>query len=129
MTPDSINPSPVRLQVAVYASLAATLLITAIAIYRTGVESWIGDVIRPIGLVASTILSVQGRSWARWILMVWLGVSVLVFFANLVSAFGQPGLVALLLVQAALYVWAVLELASAETSRRRNRTGGSNAAA
>ena len=131
MTSRSTSTSPTRLRIAVYASLAATLLVAAVAIYRTGLKSWIGDVIRPAGLVLFTVLSLQGKSWARWILIAWLGISVIVLFADLVAAFGQPGVVALLLIMAALYVWTILELVSAETSasRSRQRTGGSDAAA
>src|SRR5262245_18414092 len=106
--------SPPRLVAALWVSIGATLIVAVVAILRTGLVSWIGDIVRPVGLVAFALLSLQGKSWARWMLAALLGVSALVFFANLITAVGQPGLVALLVLMSFLYIWTVFELAWAE---------------
>ncbi len=111
--------------------MIVTLMISAVAIIRTGFNSWLGDFIRPVGLVLLAVLSLRGKTWARWTLIAWLGLSVVVFLASTVAAVDHPVVLSLFLGTTGVYIWAILELAlatvAASDSKPRS-SGGSNAA-
>ena len=111
--------------------MIVTLMITAVAIIRTGFNSWIGDVVRPVGLLLLAVLSLRGKTWARWTLIAWLGLSVIVFLASIVAAVDHPVVLSLFLGTTAVYIWAILELTLATVAAsdsKPQKSRGSNAA-
>jgi|SRR5690348_4399472 len=115
-TPEVPMPrkSPIRLTGVLIAGLVFAAGTAIVATIRTGPAHWITDVIRVGGIAVLTVLVLQRRSWARWILAVWYGLAAFSFFVGTIQTSEYPGAVALLVVGGCLYVWAVFELVIAE---------------
>lgn len=102
------------LAIALWSVIGATALVLVVARLRAGPEGWLLGLGRVGVLILLALLVLRGRSWARWVLVVWLGLATLAFFANTVRAVGQPVLLAVFLAMAGLHIWAVVELAKAD---------------
>jgi hypothetical protein len=102
------------LSIGLPAVVVSAAAISLVGFLRTGEWSWLGDVIRPLGLALLAILVFQGRAWARWALVVWIGLSSIAFLILSFTVGGSLLWRVAIGGVALLYIWVVIELAKAD---------------
>jgi hypothetical protein len=99
-----------RLAFALWSVVVATAIVLVVAVLRAGSTGLVIGIVRVGLLVLFTVLVLRGRSWARWVLVAWLGLAALLFLGNLLAALDYPIVLILFSVMIGLHIWAMLEL-------------------
>ena len=116
MTSDHGTPNypSKRLALALWAVVVATALVLVVAVLRAGSTGLTVGVVRVVLLALLTVLVLRGQSWARWVLVAWLGLATLLFVGNLLAALDYPIVFLLFSLMIGLHGWAMLELVKAD---------------
>jgi hypothetical protein len=116
MTSDHGTPTypSKRLALALWAVVVATALVLVVAVLRAGSTGLAVGVVRVVLLALLTVLVLRGQSWARWVLVAWLGLATLLFVGNLLAALDYPIVFILFTLMIGLHGWAMLELVKAD---------------
>ncbi len=101
------------LRIALGATVVATASVALVAYLRTDSSRWPLDLARVLFMALLAFLALRGRAWARWVLILLLGLSTIGFFANMFRAAPYPIAFALFIIMPALYIWTIIELTKA----------------
>jgi hypothetical protein len=112
--PSATRPFASRLMIALAAAVLATTLVAVVAIIRTGPSRWLFSLGRIVVMVLLSVLVLRGIRWARWVLIVWLSFSAIMFMAYSFAVAAYPSGIALFIAMTAIYIWTVVELTKAD---------------
>lgn len=105
------RPRSERLVVALAAVALVGILVYLGAYLRTGQLNWAVAITRTAVLIVLSVLAIRRHAWARWTLIAWLGLGVVLSFGYFPGAAGLITLQLVLVMMLGLHVWAIVELA------------------